>query len=80
MSATETSPPPPPPTAAAPPRPSARARLGFTAWARVLAACAILLGSAGVRAWQTWRIEKEMAIGRERPRFDPTKVGLAIRN
>lgn len=76
MSAIDVS--PPPTAAAAASRPTTGSRLNLSSWTRVIAACAVLLGSAGVRAWQVRRIEKELAMGRARPRFDLTKVATAL--
>ena len=79
MSATDLFPAQPTPaTASAPPRRSKGRSLNFSAWARVVVACAILLGSAGVRAWQARRIESALAIGRARPRFDLRKVATTL--
>jgi EpsI family protein len=44
----------------------------------VAVACALLLGSAGVRAWQVRRIEGELREGRERPRIDLRQVPLTL--
>jgi hypothetical protein len=44
----------------------------------VALACVLLLASGGVRAWQAWRIERELLAARERPRFDLTTVPLTL--
>jgi EpsI family protein len=74
MSATDVSAPQSVPVA----RPSPGGRFGAAGWFRVGLACAILLGSAGVRAWQVRRIEGELAAGRNRPRFDLDLVPMNL--
>jgi EpsI family protein len=77
MSATNLTTPPPVPTSShAPPRPREAARFG--AAARVAAACAILLASGGVRAWQARRIEGELRAGLKRPQFDLSQLPMAL--
>jgi Protein of unknown function (DUF3485) len=63
MSATELSSSSPTFTTIPAPPSAARRRLGLGLWVRVAVACAILLGSAGVRAWQARRIEQTLAEG-----------------
>src|SRR5262245_26051649 len=79
MSATDLTTPQPSPAAPLPPSPApAPSRIGAAAWLRVALACALLLGSAGVRAWQVRRIEGELREGRERPRIDLSQVPLTL--
>ena len=53
--------------------------VSLASWSRVGLAVALLIGSAGVRAWQVRRIDGEMAAGRQRPKIDlaavPTELG-----
>jgi EpsI family protein len=67
MSATDLSTPP-----AAPTKLTERLRGAspLALWLRVAAACAILLGSAAVRAWQNRRIEQDLRVGLAKPRID----------
>ncbi|GAC1465104.1 MAG: hypothetical protein NVSMB9_04380 [Isosphaeraceae bacterium] len=58
--------------------PSVRSTAGVASWFRVLLVCAILLGSAGVRAWQTRRIEAGLAEGRHKPRIDLAQIPMTL--
>ena len=65
MSATDVSTTPPPAAQTA----LTRSPVGAAGWVRVVAACAILLGSYGVRVWQQRRIEDQIRASRLRPRI-----------
>src|SRR5207244_1589915 len=79
MSATDLSTPLPATPLPAPPRAPVSARgPSVAAWARVALAVAVLLGSAGVRAWQARRIEGELAAGRLKARFDLASVPMEL--
>ena len=78
MSSTDVSPPEPmpspPPAAARATTPTApRMRLSNDTWKRVALACALLLGSAGVRVWQTRRLQASLANGRQTPASTSTR-------
>lgn len=47
-------------------------------WARVGLACLVLLGSAGLRLWQTRRIEGALAEGRRGPRIDLAALPMVM--
>lgn len=55
-----------------------KARVGGGMWVRVTLACLILLGSAGVRAWQVRRLEGQMAEGLIKPRIDLASVPMTL--
>lgn len=78
MSATDVSTPAPAPNPAPAADGPAPPRVGTGVWARVAVACALLLGSAGVRAWQERRIEADLVAGRQRPRFDLRSLPLDL--
>lgn len=67
MSATDPAPPPPP-----------RAQAAHAVWPRVALACAILLGSGGVRLLQARRVEGRLLEGRRGPRVDLAAVPLGL--
>jgi EpsI family protein len=72
MSATDLSTP-----TATPPSPTGP-RGGSAVWARVALACAILLGSAGFRFWQSRRIEGALEAGRRGPRIDLAELPMTL--
>jgi EpsI family protein len=80
MSTTDVSPPQPMPSpSSAVARPAAAvAALRIPGWARVAVVCAVLLGSAGVRAWQSRRIESRLAVGRQTARFDLDQIPMNL--
>lgn len=73
MSATEVSPAPSTETA-----PGTAASRPSPAWPRLALACAVLLASGGLRAWQAQRVEARLSAGRHGPRVDLAALPMTL--